>query len=358
MKDNNRIKINFLLPYRAKRPTGGIRMMYEYANRLARKGYDIHLYYPLKTRFIPYRFPFPIRWMLSKIEGFRTFRWFKFDPRIAMSQINSISDKSVRDADVVIATWWSTASDMGMLSPSKGKKINLIQGFENWNGHEDLLLNSYRMKDVTNIVIASFLKEIVDKYSVKESIIIENAIDTDVFRVTVPVEERNPYSVCMNYSTLDIKGSDFGIEALMKVKAVYPQLAVDIFSIFPRPESLPDWVAYHRTPQDLAAVYNNNAIFISNSFTEGFGLVSVEAMACGCALICTDIPGHREFAFDNDTSLLVEPRDSEQMAEKILYLIKDNERRISFAKRGNEYVKKYSWEVAINKMEAVIKSLI
>ncbi|MFV0469899.1 MAG: glycosyltransferase family 4 protein [Dysgonomonas sp.] len=352
------IKINFILPYKPKRPTGGVKMMYEYANRLAKKNYSVHIYYPLKTRFIDYRFPFVIRWILSKIEGFRTFCWFDFDPAIKMSYINSVSDKYVTDADVTISTWWSTALDMGRLSPSKGKKINFIQGFENWAGHEDLLYTSYQIEGATNVVIANFLKEIVEKHSHNKTVVIENAIDLDAFCVRENIENRDSYTVCMNYSTQGIKGSDYGIEALKIVKNQKPDLKVEMFSIYPRPESLPEWISFYQTPADLPDVYNRCAIFITNSFTEGFGLVSVEAMACGCALICTDIPGHREFATDNETALLVEPQNSAQMAEKICSLIEDNAKRITIAKQGNNYVQRYSWESAVGKMENVINEAI
>lgn len=351
-------RINFILPYKPKRPTGGVKMMYEYANRLAKKGYKVHIYYPLKTGFINYRFPFIVRWLLSKIEGFNTYRWFQFDSSITMSYINRVADKYIADADIIIATWWATASEMGKLSASKGKKINYIQGFENWAGHEDLLYESYRIEGATNVVIASFLKEIINKYSDNPTIVIENAIDNGYFKVIEPIKKRKSLSICMNYSSEPIKGSLYGIEALKIVKEQFQDVSVDMFSIYPRPDDLPEWISFYQTPDDLAAVYNNNAIFISNSFTEGFGLVSVEAMACGCALICTDIPGHREFAIDGETALLVSAEDSERMAVNILKLIENNDLRIKLAEAGNDYVKKYSWDVATQKMEQVVKGLL
>lgn len=332
--------------------------MYEYANRLAKKGYSIHIYYPIKTKYIIYRLPYPARWLQSKLESLKPYNWFHFDPSITSSSVNSISEKSIRDADIIIATWWSTALDVGQLSEKKGKKINLIQGFENWRGHEDLLYKSYALTNVTNVVIASFLKSIVDKYARKESVIIENAIDHSSFCIKNPIAQRNPLSVCMNYSTEEIKGSGYGIGALKIVKQQIPNLVAELFSIFPRPTDLPEWISFKQTPSDLPSVYNNNSIFISNSLTEGFGLVSVEAMACGCALICTDIPGHVEFAYDKETALLVEPQNSQQMAEKIIHLIQNNDERIDLANKGHKYVAKYSWGIAVGKLEQVIKDLL
>lgn len=353
-----KIKINFILPFKPRRPAGGFRVMYEYANRLAQKGYSVHLIYPIKTQYMNYRLPFYARYFLSRLEGFDTNKWFDFDPSIAMSYVPEIKDRYIPDADIVIATWWSTVLDMGALSPEKGRKINLIQGFENWEGHEDLLYKSYNMADTTNIVVASYLKEIVQQHTTNNIILIENGIDNNKFNIQVKPEERIPSTIAMNYSSQEIKGSKYGLEALIIVKDTVSDLNVELFSVNPNPGNLPSWIKFHRNPQDLPELYNRNAIFISNSFTEGFGLVSVESMFCGCALICTNIEGHREYAFDKETALLVDAGNAQQMADSIIQLINNNQERIEMAHHGNNYVQKFSWNSAVEKMVYTIESLL
>lgn len=355
---NKQIKINFILPFKPRRPAGGFRIMYEYANRLSKHGYSVHLTFPIRTQYMKYRLPYAVRYILSKIEGFRTNRWFEFEPAVSMSYAPEIKDKYVPDANIVIATWWSTVLEMGALNSHKGKKINLIQGFENWEGHENLLFTSYDMPDTTNIVVASYLKKLVAEHTNNKIVLIENGIDNERYNIEKLPEKRKPNTIAMNYSLQEIKGSKYGIEALKIVKERIPELQVELFSIYPQPEDLPDWIKFYRDPENLRTIYNRNAIFISNSFTEGFGLVSVESMFCGCALICTDIEGHREYAFDNETALLVKPGNPSDMADKICYLINNNEGRIAMAYRGNRYVQRFSWDNAIKKMERVIEGLI
>lgn len=356
-KHMNSTRINFILPFKPRRPAGGFRVMYEYANRLAREGYKVHLTFPIKTPYMKYRLPYVVRCTLSKIEGFERDKWFPLDGSITMSYIPQVREKHVPDADIVIATWWSTVLEMGKLSSKKGKKINLIQGFENWEGHEKLLYESYDMKDTTNVVVASYLKNIVSKHTNNRIELIENGIDNTIYYVKNKIEERRPFSVAMHYSEQEIKGSKYGLEALRLAKKKVPELQVELFGISPCPENLPDWISYYRNPPNLCDVYNRNAIFISNSFTEGFGLVSVESMFCGCALICTNIEGHKEYAFNGKTALLTGVKDTLQMANKIVDLINNNEYRIEMAQRGNEYVQRFRWENAIEKMKEVISSL-
>jgi glycosyltransferase involved in cell wall biosynthesis len=354
----NGIRINFILPFKPRRPAGGFRIMYEYANRLAYKGYQVHLTFPLKTLFMKYRLPYPVRRILSKIERFDRDRWFDFNPDITMSYVNEVKDKYIVDADIVIATWWSTVLDMGALSPQKGKKINLIQGFENWEGHDELLYSSYNMKDTINIVVASYLQRIVRQYTANRIELIENGINNDVYYIKERIENRTVATVAMMYSVQEIKGSKYGLEALYLVKEQIPELQVDLFGIYPSAEGLPDWIKYYRDPDDLCALYNRNSIFISNSFTEGFGLVSVESMFCGCALVCTDIEGHKVYAFEGETALLVETANAKSMADKICFLINNNDYRIALARRGHDYVLRFSWDNAVEKMEKVIESIL
>lgn len=332
--------------------------MYEYANRLCKLGYSVHITYPIQTKYMKYRFPYWIRSLLSKIEGFRTNKWFEFDSKITMSYVNSIDEKYIVDADIIIVTWWSTVSEVALLSNKKGRIINLIQGYEDWEGHVDELHASYDLKNTYNVVVANYLQKIVSTYTKKNVICIPNAIDNNVFKIKKSIEQRNPLNICMLYSIQEIKGSKYGLEALYKLYNKYPDIKVDLFGICPQPTDLPHWITYHYNSSNLPSIYNNNAIFISNSLTEGFGLVSVEAMACGCALVCTDIEGHTEYAIHKKTALLVQPKKSDDVVDKVSFLIENKIAMQELAINGNDFIKQYSWDVSTSKMNYLIQNIL
>lgn len=352
-------KIIFILPFKPRRPAGGFKIMYEYANRLTKLGYSVHLYYPIKTPYMKYRLPYLLRYLLTIIEGFRRDNWFDFDKRITMSYIPSVKNEYIADADIVIATWWATAREMGALSNSKGKKINLIQGYENWEGHEDLLFESYDMPNVTNVTVAEFLSNIVKQHTSKEPYLISNAADSEVFCIKNKIEDRNPFTIAMVYSIQGIKGSKYGLEALNIVKQEIPQLEVELFGICPAPENLPEWIRFYRNPSDLPDLYNHNAIFITNSFTEGFSLVILEALLCGCAVVCTDIEGHHHYKDEtNDIVLFSKVRNPQDMASKISFLANNNSDRIKLATGGNKFAQQFDWNNAVRKMDELIIKLL
>ncbi len=53
------------------------------------------------------------------------------------------------------------------------------------------------------------------------------------------------------------------------------------------------------TQEDLAKLYAQSSVFCLPSFFEGLPLVSLEALACGCSCVMTDLPGIREWYLDN-----------------------------------------------------------
>ena len=102
-----------------------------------------------------------------------------------------------------------------------------------------------------------------------------------------------------------------------------------------------------------------NAIFLSPSLGEGWALPPAEAMACGCAVVCTDIGGHAAYAKNNETALLVQPTNVEDIKNKLRLLLTDNEKRIQLAQNANKFLlENFSWEKAVSQLENIFYSLV
>jgi glycosyltransferase involved in cell wall biosynthesis len=75
-------------------------------------------------------------------------------------------------------------------------------------------------------------------------------------------------------------------------------------------------------------------------------------MACGCAVVCTDIGGHRDYAIDGKTALLVRAKDSVDIKSKLITLIKDDNLRMQIAKDANIYLQEhFTWERSVSMLE-------
>jgi glycosyltransferase involved in cell wall biosynthesis len=80
---------------------------------------------------------------------------------------------------------------------------------------------------------------------------------------------------------------------------------------------------------------------ISVSWFEGSPNVVLEAMACGCPLVVSDIPTHREL-LDENSAVLVDPRDPQHVADGIVEALNDPEGARKRARTAQDRVQRYS----------------
>jgi glycosyltransferase involved in cell wall biosynthesis len=100
-------------------------------------------------------------------------------------------------------------------------------------------------------------------------------------------------------------------------------------------------IEHHQVPELLRSV----DIFVMPSIREEFGVAAVEAQAMEIPVVATRIGGVPEVVLDEETGILVEPGNSEQLAQAILTLIEDPALRRQMGKRGRRHVlANYRWE--------------
>ena len=99
----------------------------------------------------------------------------------------------------------------------------------------------------------------------------------------------------------------------------------------------------HCFPSDLqlASLYNGAAAFCFPSLQEGFGLPILEAMACGCPAIISDIPVFREVG--GDAAEYFEPYAAESLAHKLSIVLEDSERRNRLHVSGLQRAEAFTW---------------
>ena len=101
-------------------------------------------------------------------------------------------------------------------------------------------------------------------------------------------------------------------------------------------------------------IYNRSRIFLNPSLVEGFGLPSIEAMACGCALVTAANGGSEDFAMDGDTAAVCGSNDPEELAEHIGELLRDDAERLRLASAGQEFVRRFDWDESAGRLEALL----
>lgn len=99
------------------------------------------------------------------------------------------------------------------------------------------------------------------------------------------------------------------------------------------------------TVEDIVEKYCESSIFVLSSRYEGFGMVIIEAMACGVPPVSFACPcGPRDIITDDKNGLLVDNGDIEGLAEKICYLIENEDIRQKMGQQAHTDVQRFKIE--------------
>ena len=107
---------------------------------------------------------------------------------------------------------------------------------------------------------------------------------------------------------------------------------------------------------DLPALYSCARSLLMASLYEGFGLPLLEAMACGTPVITSNLSSLPEVA--GKAALLVDPHDTDAIAEAILRLETNDEARSQLMRSGYEQAKHFTWERAARQLKSVYDDML
>jgi glycosyltransferase involved in cell wall biosynthesis len=158
------------------------------------------------------------------------------------------------------------------------------------------------------------------------------------------------------------KGLRYLLEALLAVKRQHPAAQLDVVGDGPlrdeletqsRSLGLEHAVKFHGSlPQSsiphffaTAAVAVVPSVVDLRGDQEGLGLVTVEAMGCGCPVVASDLPAIRDVVEHEETGLLARPGDSADLARRILQVLDDPEAAREMADAARRIiVERLDWE--------------
>jgi glycosyltransferase involved in cell wall biosynthesis len=92
---------------------------------------------------------------------------------------------------------------------------------------------------------------------------------------------------------------------------------------------------------DLPTLYRGAAGLLFPSLFEGFGMPVLEAMACGCPVVCSNTSSLPEIA--GDAALLADPNDAEAFADGLARLLCEDDLRAELRERGLAQAARFSW---------------
>jgi glycosyltransferase involved in cell wall biosynthesis len=104
--------------------------------------------------------------------------------------------------------------------------------------------------------------------------------------------------------------------------------------------------------------YRRAAVLVENSVKEGWGLIVMEANACGTPVVVANSPGLCDSSKDGVNGLMYDYGDVPTLAEKLERLLTDEALRTRLGQQAIEWAKQWTWDGAAEAMERVIEQTV
>ena len=122
------MRITFILPGFISIPMGGVKVVHEYANRLAERGHDISLVYPITTHACSSlgQIKQLIRRIYNRVTNINNELYYTPNRNVEVLVVKKAISKYIPIGDAVIAAGWQTARWVYMLPVIHGKKFYFL----------------------------------------------------------------------------------------------------------------------------------------------------------------------------------------------------------------------------------------
>jgi D-inositol-3-phosphate glycosyltransferase len=109
---------------------------------------------------------------------------------------------------------------------------------------------------------------------------------------------------------------------------------------------LQDFVAFlgKRSQDTLPYYYSAAEAVVMPSHYESFGMVALEAMACGTPVVASQVGGLAFLVQDGVTGFTVPSGEPKALSERLTTLIRDSELRHTMGRQAAEFTREYGWE--------------
>jgi glycosyltransferase involved in cell wall biosynthesis len=321
------MRITFVLP--CLTVGGGVRVVYEYANRLQKRGHEV---------------------AVASIDGDMKQRWFPLNaPIISRSQLVN----GAREIDVLVATSWHTAPIV--LSLPARPRVYFPQMFDtlfyrDYRSQFDAYA-TYQWPFDGFVTISRWLQRMLFEEFGQESTIIPNGVNLDMFYPDPRFPKKDRVRVL-------IEGSHAHYKGVKDAFAAVSGLPVEVWSLSQQgPLGQVDRSFTLPSQDTIRQIYSSCDILLKTSWYEGRPCPHVEAMACGCAVVSTYMYGVDDLA-DGENALIVPPRDVPAIRAALVRLIEDPDLRQSLVEKGFETAHSLDWEKSAERMGKFLSGVL
>lgn len=356
--------------------TGGVRVLFELANRLNERGHyvtittlgkpGLHNWFPLKISEVIYA-----EQKLYRTNG-------KSASSIVKNIFDKMPEKFLQPFGVIRDGLRSQAVQLLAGSIPKNTDINIATlcfsafsvnkskigiPFYYLQHYEPILFdNSYTKHwidktyslPLNKIANSSWLKTLIrKKFDLDSYGPVIPGIDHQVFHQRDVAKRDSEIRIVALGKSLKWKGLSDLFEALKTVRKEIPSVKLILYGSEPYLKDYAPIPCEYRaniSDAELADLYSVADAVVTPSWYESSPLPPLEAMACGTPVITTKY-GTEDYCFNEKNCLVVMPRDPPTLAQAIIGLLRNERIREQFRKEGPVTAKQFTWEKATDAVE-------
>lgn len=352
-----------VLPRLSRRPIGGYRVIYQYANGLAGLGHQVTVLHALSDEESPSlksHVLTVVARVLWRLRPSTILQWFTLRNDVRLRLVPVLSGSILPAADVTLVTAWQSAARTGGPAARAGRLAQLVYDYETWLTDESLwprIAAAVGRTDVAKISTSSAVATMLHSFGCTPVATVNAGLAEGDFGVDVPIASRSP-SVLLVKRSEPSKDFATAVAVAQRVHALRPLVTFDCFGAAAW-DDLPTFVRDHGTVshQALRALYNNAAVLLLTSKAEGWGLPALEAMACGAVVVSTKSGGVEDFLSDDVNARLARPEDVDTLTNQVVALLDDDELRQRLALRATADAAELTMDKSLRALEAALRDV-
>lgn len=260
----------------------------------------------------------------------------------------------------------SSAVTYHMLSMAKGKSS------------VDWLIRLYEQKvlpkmlDSAQVLVCSSdpIREKFLRAHRSKSLTITPGVDTVLFKPAASLPKDTLLYVGSTARTDKHKGISVLLQAMRRIVKEYPDVKLFLVGegdgrIEYEAQAVKHGIANHVTflggkyDADLHDAFRKATVFVLPTFNDSFAMVVLEAMASGLPVVSTPVGAIPTLVKDGASGYLVQPGDSDALAEKLVYLLKHPKVAAAFGGRGRERSEQgFSWESKARNTDVALQAAL
>lgn len=254
--------------------------------------------------------------------------------------------EEVPAARVLVATAYQTAPAVALAAARRPgtRTAYFMQDYEGWFDGDPVEVVALTYDLVPQMTaISTWLAELVAHRHGYRPTVVPMSGDPEVFYPRGDRTESGKVRVVAMLRYEERRGFRYLLPALRRVSA-HPEIEIVLFGAHrAEEENFPHQHVGVLSRDGVAKLLSTAHIVVDPSVFQGFGLVGLEAMACGAACVLTDSGGVMEYARDGENAIVVPPKNEAALAEAILRLVEDRPLRERLAAAGLATARTFTW---------------